>query len=274
MKPRLVLTADIGNTTTGFGLFQDEKLVWRDHLPTDARRSAAATADWLRAGLAGRSCDPAATEFGRPALASVVPAATAAVQTALAGIAGKDPILADWRSVGLDMAVEQPETVGADRLVCALAAYESYAGPLAVIDLGTATTLSVVDARGCFIGGMISPGLQTAACALHHLAAQLPLIGWAAAQLPPLELSAPPPDVPLIGTSTAACMKSGIIRGTAAMIDGLTDQIEAQMAARLNRIITGGLAGLVLPFCRSYLHHEPDLLLKGLLILSLRGVTS
>ena len=264
MKPRLVLTADIGNTTTGFGLFQDEKLIWRDHLPTDAGRSGAATADWLRAGMAGLGRESAGCVYIRPALASVVPAATAAVQTALAGIAGKDPILADWRSVGLDMAVEQPEAVGTDRLVCALAALQTYAAPLAVIDLGTATTLSVVDAQGRFIGGMISPGLQTAAGALHRVAAQLPL----------LEFSAPLPEIALIGPGTAACMRSGIIRGTAAMVDGLTDQIEKQMGARLNRIMTGGLTGFVLPYCCSRLCHEPNLLLQGLLILSLREVIS
>jgi type III pantothenate kinase len=261
----LILTIDIGNTTTVFGLFEKDRLVWRGYLPTDASRPARMAADWLTAELASRHHDPAT--IAGTALASVVPAATAAAGEAVRLVCGKEPLQADRRNIGLALAVDQPETVGTDRLVCALAASSCYASPLAVIDLGTATTISILDQQGRFIGGMISPGLQTAADALHQAAAQLPALNLASISRQTASL---PLEIPLIGASTAACIRSGLIRGAAAMIDSLSDQIEVQLGRPVSRIVTGGLAGLVLPFCRSRPHHEPDLILQGLKLLAAR----
>lgn len=256
-----ILAIDIGNTTTACGLFHDADLVWTGHLPTAADRPAAEFAAWLSGELDGLPADP--RTFERTALASVVPAAAPAVCAAIRMITGREPLLADRRSIGLHLAVNQPETVGADRMICALAASRSYSWPVIVVDLGTATTISVVDGQGRFIGGTISPGLQTAADALHQATAQLP--GLDMASLINRDDDPPrPAEIPVIGADTAACIRSGIIQGTAAMIDGLTARIEEQLGSQASLVITGGLSSLVQPLCRQVFHLEPDLLLQGL----------
>ena len=255
----LVLAIDIGNSQTGFGFFQQGRLAWTIHLSTDASRPAAATQAWLAGELADREIDPGL--ITHCAIASVVPAAVPSIAAAVRNLTGRQPLLADRHNIGLAMAVEKPDRVGIDRLVNAMAAKRRYPCPIIVIDLGTATTISVVDSQGCFAGGTISPGLQTAANSLHRSTALLPVLDMTALAAKSAQGQL---VVPVIGKDTEDCIRSGLIQGTAAMLEGLIDRIEDELGQPASRVITGGLGGLVRPVCRRALQDEPHLLLHGL----------
>lgn len=255
----LVLAIDIGNTQTGFGLFQHGQLAWTIHLSTDANRPAAEIEAWLARELADREIQPGL--IAHCAIASVVPAAVPSVMAAVRNLTGLQPLLADRHNIGLEMAVEAPDRVGIDRIVNARAAKLRYPCPIIIIDLGTATTISVVDSQGRFAGGTISPGLQTAANALHRSTAQLPVLDMTALAARSAQGKL---VVPVIGKDTEACIRSGLIQGTAAMLEGLIDRIEDELGQPASRVITGGLGRLVRQACRRVLHDEPHLLLNGL----------
>ncbi len=144
--------------------------------------------------------------------------------------------------------------MGSDLLVDAVAAVAKYPVPLAIFDMGTATTLSVIDKDGVYCGGLIIPGMRTAMDALSGKAAQLPYINLTA------------PDH-FIGKNTIDCMQAGAIYSTAAMLDGLIDRTEEELGCPVTAVITGGLSGIVVPLCKRDIHYEPDLLLDGLKIL-------
>jgi type III pantothenate kinase len=262
----VILTIDIGNTQTVFGLFADGELILTCRLATRADRPASETTAWLAAELTGVRADPA--RISRSILSSVVPDAIPAIADTVRHLTGRNLILAGRDNIGLTLLVNHPETVGIDRLVDTLAASRRYACPLIVIDLGTASTISVLDAEGCFIGGAIGAGLQTTANSLNRAAAQLPAL-----DLPALarETDGQEMQIPAIGTDTAGCLRSGIILGAAAMLEGLVDRIEEELGQTASRIITGGYASLILPFCRRNLSYEPNLLLLGLHDLAARS---
>lgn len=155
---------------------------------------------------------------------------------------------------GLNIIMDNPKTVGSDMIVDMIAAQKSYPCPVIVIDMGTATTMSVADASGNYIGGVILPGLRVSLDSLSSKTAQLPHISL---------------DIPdhVIGKNTIDCMRSGIMYGSAAMIDGIIDRMEAELGAPASVVATGGLARFVTPLCRHKISYEDDLLLKGLLIL-------
>ena len=152
---------------------------------------------------------------------------------------------------GLNIRMDDPATVGSDLIVSAVAAKDKYKTPLAIIDMGTATTLVVIDAKGDYVGGMIIPGLWVS---LNSLSSQ-------AAQLPYIDLNAP---AKLIGKNTVDCMRAGSVIGCAAMLDGLLDRVEEELGERVNAILTGGVAPTITPYCKRTMHLEPDLLIRGL----------
>ena len=139
-------------------------------------------------------------------------------------------------------------------IVDVVAAIHEHPLPLVVIDMGTATTLSVADKKGNYIGGVIFPGLRVSLNSLSGKTAQLPYIS----------LETPGK---VIGKNTIDCMRSGIMYGNAAMLDGLIDRMEEEIGEKATIIATGGLARLVTPLCHHSIDFEEDLLLKGLLIL-------
>lgn len=265
MNSDLVLAIDVGNTQTVFGMFINGALAWTIRTRTDTDRPVDDLHAWLARELSDRDIDPA--RIGITAMASVVPQANTIVVEAILRLTGKTPVVADRTTADIELAVNHPERVGTDRLINAIAAANRYPCPVIVIDLGTATTISVVDRQGRFAGGTISPGLQTAANALHRATAQLPVI-----DIPALAVQANQStlDIPVIGTDTAGCIRSGLIQGTAAMIEGLIDRIEENLGEPASRVITGGLAGLIRPECRRTLHAEPFLLLNGLYELGIK----
>ena len=139
-------------------------------------------------------------------------------------------------------------------IVDAVAAIREYPGPIIIIDMGTATTMSVVDKNGNYIGGIIYPGLRVSLDSLSSKTAQLPSISL---------------DIPkrVIGKNTIDCMRSGIMYGTAAMLDGLADRVEAELGQPLTVVATGGLAPYIMPCCKRKIIYDADLLFKGLALI-------
>jgi type III pantothenate kinase len=161
----------------------------------------------------------------------------------------------DW---GFEIRVDQPDEVGADRLLNALAAHRTYGGPLIVVDFGTATTFDVVGPDGAYVGGVIAPGINLSIEALHHAAARLPRIGIGRPQA-------------VIGRSTVPAMQSGIYWGYVGMIEGLVARIQAEMGGNLKVIATGGLAPLLAEGTTVIERIDPDLTLEGLRLLAERN---
>ena len=155
---------------------------------------------------------------------------------------------------GLDIHMDTPSQVGSDRIVIAVAALAEYKAPLILMDLGTATTVEVVEPPRTYVGGVIFPGVKLSLDALTSRAAQLPGISL---------------DKPkqVIGRNTVDCMRSGMMYGTAAMLDGLIERIEEELGHKATLIATGGMAQFITPLCRREIILEKDLLLKGLNII-------
>ena len=170
-------------------------------------------------------------------------------------LTGGVPLVAD-STIRSDLTVQSddPATLGSDLLVAAVGALDIYQPPLIIIDMGTATTVTVVDADGAFRGGAIIPGVQLS---LSALASNTSL-------LPSISLDAPPKA---IGTNTVDCMKSGSILGTALLLDGMIDRMEAELGQKATVVATGGLARCIVPICQHEILLNEDLLLNGLAVL-------
>ena len=199
-------------------------------------------------GLAGHC-------FDGSIISSVVPSVTNRVKEAMEKITGKDVlVVGPGVKTGLKIKLDNPSQLGSDRVADAVAASNLYACPLIIIDMGTATTVSVVDGDKNFVGGMIMPGLMVSMEALSSKTSQLPQIS----------LDAPKRA---IGRNTADCIRSGLVYGNAAAIDGLVENIEQELGAKCTVISTGGLAKIVTPLCKSNIIEDDKLLLKGLMII-------
>jgi len=255
----MLLALDIGNTNVTIGLFRAGALLATRRAATNPR----ATTDELELLLDGllRLDGIALTDLDAIALASVVPAMSAAVE-AIAGRRDRPLLVAGPGTVPLAIRVDRPGDVGADRLVNALAAGRLHGTPAVVVDFGTATTLDCVAADGAYVGGAIAPGLELG---LEALAART-------AKLPRIELRAPDRA---IGRDTVSAMQAGTIFGYQALASGLLERVRRELAdangvtpAEVRAILTGGLSAA--PWARSLEGIDvidPDLTLKGLAIL-------
>ncbi|MGN0205135.1 MAG: type III pantothenate kinase, partial [Coprococcus sp.] len=152
---------------------------------------------------------------------------------------------------GIRIAIDRPAGLGTDLVVDAVAASEEYNGPLAIFDLGTATTCSVVDEQRSYLGTLIMPGVVISQEALTEKTSQLPHIRFEKPKH-------------MIGKNTVESMQSGLLYGNAAMLDGLIDRVETELGRKVTVIVTGGIGSLIVPFCRHEMIYDPDLLLKGL----------
>lgn len=247
----MILAIHIGNTAITVGGFVGHQQQFIGTLTADQR-----TADEY--GIALRGLLQLHGVTAQPTggiIASVVPPLTQPVFEAVSLLTRQRPLLVGpGVKTGLNLAVENPNQVGSDLVVAAVAAAARYSLPLVVITMGTATSFSVVDAKGSYRGGIMAPGVQVS---YDALIAQ-------ASMLTPAVLSAPKN---VIGANTADCLRSGSILGAAAMIDGLLDRIEEELAAKVHVIATGGLAQLITPYCRREITIDEHLTLKGLVYL-------
>jgi type III pantothenate kinase len=253
----MLLVIDAGNTNIVFAVHDGAE--WRGtwRLATSAQRTSDEYGVWLEA-LIGRAGIGVA-EINGAVIGTVVPAALYHLRRLCRDWFSVEPIIAraalDW---GFEIRIDNPDEVGADRLLNALAAHHRYAGPLVVVDFGTATTFDVVDAEGAYLGGVICPGINLSIEALHQAAARLPRIGIGRPQS-------------VIGRSTIPAMRSGIYWGYVGLIEGLLARIEGEFGAPLKAIATGGLAPLFAEGTGKLSVIDPDLTLDGLRLLSLRN---
>jgi len=188
-------------------------------------------------------------------ISSVVPPVLNSFKTAILKLTGISPlVVGPGIKTGLNILLDNPALAGGDLIVGAVAALAEYKPPLLVIDMGTATTITAIDAKGNFLGGSIFPGVKISAEALSGKTAQLPAIS----------LEAPKKA---IGRNTIDCMRSGLMMGTAAMLDGMIERMEDELGSSATVIATGGIARYVIPMCRRQMIYDKDLLLKGLSIL-------
>lgn len=248
------LVVDIGNTETVVGLVAPEGEVlahWR--LSTGLPRTADEYDHLIHALLARQGVNEKGLVRG--VLGSVVPSVTERVRTALAGIiAGPIYTVGPGADLPIRLDVDEPQTVGADRIVNTLAARELFHRDTIAVDLGTATTFDCITGDGVFKGGVIAPGVQVG----------LEWLGRRAAKLPRVEFR-PPERV--IGRRTEACMESGVFFSTVDAIDGLVNRIKVEWEKPDALVVaTGGYAGLLAPHCRTVERVEPLLTLHGLFL--------
>jgi type III pantothenate kinase len=250
----MTLVIDAGNTETTVGICRGRQVVQRWRLTTDASRTPDEVYLTLRALLATAS--PADATVRSAAIGSVVPALTGALADAGARITGEKPVIVDARSpLPIRLEVDEPLTVGADRIINTLAASQLHRRDCIVVDLGTATTFDCITADGAFLGGVIAPGVQIAGESLFRRTSKLP-----ATELVPPER--------VIGKRTDECIRAGVVLGAAESIDGLVRRIKREWPTRRTPLVigTGGLAPQFADLCSQLDLIEPDLTLVGLAI--------
>ena len=244
----MLLCIDIGNTNTVLATFEGDKLVHSWRITTDAR----STADEL--GLIFRGLLEAdAVNLTGIAGCSTVPSSLRSLRTMLQRYYPSVPSLIVEPGVrtGVQLAIDNPKEVGADRVVNTLAAFSLYGGPSIVVDFGTTTNFDVVSARGEFLGGAFAPGIEISFDALAMRAAQLRKVE-----------AARPRSV--IGKNTVECLQSGMYFGFAGQVDRIVERMTEELGEVKAVIATGGLAPIVLDECRTVTHHEPMITLIGL----------
>ena len=249
----MLLAVDIGNTNIVLGAMEDEKILFEARIATDLIRTSDQYAVDIKNILGLYNMN--GSEFDGCILSSVVPPLLNSFKTAIRKVTGKIPmIVGPDIKTGLNILIDNPEQAGGDLVVGAVAAVREYESPMAIVDMGTATTITILNEDGAFIGGCICPSVKISMEALNTRTAQLPGIS----------LQAPEK---VIGTNTVDCMQSGIMYGAAAMLDGLIQRMEEEAGHPMNVIVTGGISRFVIPMCRHEMTYDKDLLLKGLWIL-------
>lgn len=247
----MILAVDAGNINIVCGVLDEEKICYSWRISTDRFRTAEEYSILLRTSLASRHVDPADLEGG--ILSSVVPSLKRTLAEAVSSITGADClIVGPGLRNGLHIRIDDPAQLGSDQVAAAVAAIELYKPPMLIFDMSTATTVSVIDEKGAYLGGMIMPGVQLG---MEALAAKT-------SQLPQISFSDQPPH--LIGTNTIACMESGCVYGSAAAVDGIADRVSAELGRDLTLIATGDLAEWIVPQCTHAIRYDRDLILKGL----------
>ena len=249
----MILAIDIGNTNIVVGCIDEEKIYFTERLSTVRTKTELEYAVDLKTVLDIYHIKRTDIEGG--IISSVVPQITGIAKLAAEKILKKEVmVLGPGVKTGLNIVMDNPGQLGADLVADAVAGLASYPVPLVVIDMGTATTISVVNSKKQYIGGMIMPGVGISLDALTARASQLSGISI---------------DAPrhIIGKNTIECMKSGVLYSNAAALDGIIDRIEEELGEKTTVIATGGLAKKIVPHCRKEIILDEELLLKGLMLI-------
>ena len=257
----MLLAIDAGNTNLVFALVEDGVIRARWRIATDPRRTADEYSVWLHQLLALEGFERSDVEA--VIIGTVVPRALHNLEVLASKYFGAEPLVAGRAPVewGIELDVADPSTVGADRVLNAIAAHALYEGDLIVVDFGTATTFDVVDYSGAYKGGIIAPGINLSLDALVAAAAKLPRIA----------IEAPKEDLSVIGRTTEAQMLVGIYWGYIAMMEGLVDRIRGEIGRPVSVIATGGLATLFDEHTDLFDSIEGDLTIQGLAMLYARS---
>jgi type III pantothenate kinase len=247
----MLLAVEVGNTNTTFGLFAASgELTTAYRLSTERQRMPDEWFAMLAALLAFDGHELA--EVDGVIISSVVPSVTTWLVDMTRNRLRIDPVIVSGDlDVGLDLDVEEPGHLGADRIVDCVAAYHRYGGPAIIVDLGTATTFDVIGCTGAYKGGAIAAGVATSLQALASNAAQL------------FNVELHMPDA-VIGRNTGDQLRSGIVAGHLAMLEGMIERTRAELGTDAQVIVTGGLAPLFADRSSLFDHFDPDLTLNGL----------
>ena len=249
----MILTIDIGNSNIVLGGVKDDRIVFEARLRTEVTKTSDQYCVDLKIlmevyGVSNKDIEGTI-------IASVVPQVLNSMRTAIQKLTGKVPlVVGPGLKTGLNILLENPGQTGADLVVADVAALREHKPPMIVIDMGTATTMSVLDKNGAHIGGCIIPGVKIAMDALTDKTALLP----------GLQLDQPKKA---IGRNTIDAMRSGIMLGTACMLDGMVERMEAELGCKTTVIVTGGIAKFIVPMCKTPMIYDKDLIIKGLAVL-------
>lgn len=249
----MLLAIDIGNTNLVIGCIENDEILFKARIATDRTRTSDQYGVEIKSIIEAYGVK--AGQIDDCIISSVVPPVFNSVKTGVIKVIGKQPmVVGPGLKTGLDIHMDVPSQVGSDRIVIAVAALAKYEAPLILMDLGTATTIEVVEPGNKYMGGIIFPGVRISLDALTSRTAQLPGISL---------------DQPkhVIGKNTVDCMRSGMMYGTAAMLDGLVDRIEEELGHKSTIIATGGMAQFIAPLCKREIILDKNLLLKGLNII-------
>lgn len=246
----MILAIDIGNTNIVIGCIEGEKVRFVERVSTDLSKTELEYVvefktlfDLYHIGI---------EDIKGSIISSVVPPLNNIVRSAMEKMLHIRPLLVGpGLKTGLNILMDNPGQVGADLIVNAVAGLQYYGAPLIIIDMGTATTISVVDEKKNYVGGMIIPGVKVSLESLVNRTSQLPKIS----------LEAPKK---IIGKNTIECMKSGIVIGQAAQMDGMIERIWEEIGSQATVVATGGLAGCIVPHCKNKIICDNELTLKGL----------
>lgn len=248
-----ILAVDIGNSNIVIGCVNDHKVEFVERISTQRNQTDLEYAICCHMVLQLHHIQP--ESLGGAIISSVVPPLTALLGSAIRKLTGIEAlVVGPGIKTGVNILMDQPAEVGSDLVVAAVAAIHDYGAPILIIDMGTATTMTVIDKNRNFIGGLILPGVQLALQSLETGTAQLPRI----------HLKAPSR---VICGNTVDCMQSGLVYGNAAQIDGLIDRMTEEVGYPLTVVASGGLAPLVIEQCKHDVIIDQELLLKGLDIL-------
>ena len=246
----MILTVDVGNSNIVLGGIREDAIAFEARLRTDTTKTSDEYCIDLKMILEVYHIK--ADEIEGSIIASVVPQVLNSMKTAIVKLTGKQPlVVGPGLKTGLNIAIENPSQAGADLVVGCVAALREHKAPMIIVDMGTATTMIVVDKNQAMIGGCIMPGVKISMDALTDRTALLP----------GLQLDQPKKA---IGRNTIDCMRSGLMLGAACMIDGMIDRMEEELGYETTVIATGGIAKFVIPMCRHNIIYDKDLLVKGL----------
>ena len=248
----MILAIDIGNTNIVIGCTQEENVLFVERVSTNISKTELEYVVEFKTLFDLYQIKT--KEITGCIISSVVPPLTNIVKAAMQKLLRISPmIVGPGLKTGLNILMDHPAQVGSDLIVNAVAALKYYRAPI-IIDMGTATTISVVDEKKNYVGGMILPGVKISLDALASRTSQLPKIS----------LEAPRK---IIGKNTIDCMKSGIVLGQASCLDGMIGRIREELGYPVNAVATGGLAGCIVPHCREKIICDNELTLKGLAII-------
>ena len=246
----MILTIDIGNSNIVLGGVRNDEIVFEARLRTEATKTSDQYCVDLK--ILMEVYGVGSKDIEGTIIASVVPQVLNSMRTAIQKLTGKIPlVVGPGLKTGLNILLENPGQTGADLVVADVAALREHKPPLIVIDMGTATTMSVLDKNGAHIGGCIIPGVKISMDALTDRTALLP----------GLQLDQPKRA---IGRNTIDAMRSGIMLGTACMLDGMVERMEAELGCKTTVIATGGIAKFIVPLCKTPMIYDKDLIIKGL----------
>lgn len=249
----MILAIDIGNTNIVIGCFNDNKIEFIERLVTNHKSTELEYAILFKNVMEIYNISPDSISGG--IISSVVPSITNVIKHAMEKLTKAEVMLiGPGIKTGLNILTDNPAQLGSDLVVDAVAGINEYSVPLVIFDMGTATTISVIDKNKSYLGTVIMPGLEVS---LNSLVGET-------SQLPKISLDAPKS---VIGKNTVDCMRSGILYSNAVMIDGMTEKIEKELGENVTVVATGGLASTVVPLCERDVILDDELLLKGLMVI-------